>query len=296
MASLDRLSAAGGNTAVRFYIRRLFRIYPLSVATILLLVAFRIPTYFEPSYQWLGWHTLIANLFLVQNIARVPSMTGPLWSLPFEVQMYILLPFVFLIARRIRSLTGSFALFAGGCLLSWIESHIARNLGYPALLEYMPWFSLGVAAWSISINTRPSWSARGYLFSLSLFIAGPLISFRIIQDYRTGWAVMGIGMLFAAALPRFRDVAEPATQNIAHTIAKYSYGIYLSHVPVLWIAFRALASRPHWVQWTACAGLLVCLPFVFYHLIVAPMIRIGAGVAERFNPASSLPGNLPTPW
>src|SRR5215813_4937057 len=49
MMSLERLS--GGNVIQRFYVRRVFRIYPLAAVTIVFALALRIPPHFEATYE-----------------------------------------------------------------------------------------------------------------------------------------------------------------------------------------------------------------------------------------------------
>src|SRR5579862_2325059 len=74
-----------------FLIRRCFRIYPLSILMVLFVVAFALPVGTMRGGQFLpihpGWSGLVANLLLVQNIFGW-SVLAPLWSLPYEMQMY----------------------------------------------------------------------------------------------------------------------------------------------------------------------------------------------------------------
>src|ERR1700716_2264357 len=91
-----------------FLARRVFRIYPLSAVVVLCVVALAIPVgfpgdhFYAPNRQ--SWNVLL-NLLLVQNFRGGISVLAPLWSLPYEMQMYLLLPGLFyLISRRIRFL------------------------------------------------------------------------------------------------------------------------------------------------------------------------------------------------
>jgi len=97
--SLERLSLTNG-WVPRFYVQRAFRIYPLSVACVLLSLAFRIAwpaLIFEPRSTL----SVGANLLLVQNLLHEQSsISAPLWSLPFEIQMYAVLPVVFWTIRK----------------------------------------------------------------------------------------------------------------------------------------------------------------------------------------------------
>jgi len=284
MMSLDRLAKTPHAITARFYIRRAFRIYPLSVATVLMVVAAHIPSYFQPNYTWVGAKVFWANLLLVQNLFHFDSVEGPLWSLPFEVQMYLLLPFLFYLTGKIRSNMIAAAEIVALGLIAWlVEGRLARVAGYPAILEYAPWFCMGVAAYAMARGVRPSLPGRGYVACLLLFIASPCIADRIIADYRAGWAGWAVGILFSITLPSFREITDPACRRAAHIVAKYSYGIYVAHVPILWFAFQKLAGHPAYLQIVVFATLITAVPAVLYHSIEDPFIRIGSRLSERIG-------------
>lgn len=85
-----------------FYVRRAFRIYPLSM----LVVAFITITHFEHMYApaTLTKGLVLSNFLLIQNLWPHKNIMGPLWSLPLEVEMYLLLPALFVFARRERAI------------------------------------------------------------------------------------------------------------------------------------------------------------------------------------------------
>src|ERR1019366_7835729 len=56
---------------------------------------------FDLLHQTAG--NLAANLLLIQNVTRQKANPGPLWSLPLELQMYLVLPGLFLFASRVKS-------------------------------------------------------------------------------------------------------------------------------------------------------------------------------------------------
>jgi peptidoglycan/LPS O-acetylase OafA/YrhL len=85
----------------RFYVRRAFRIYPLSILAVTATFALRLPpnAWSRLHYAPIGISQLLSNLLLVQNLTNRPPVLSPLWSLPLEVQMYAVLPFLFLLVR-----------------------------------------------------------------------------------------------------------------------------------------------------------------------------------------------------
>ena len=91
---------------LRFYIQRVFRIYPLSILCVLVSLWFQI-AWPDPIFSPRSGVSIAANLLLVQNFLREPlSISAPLWSLPFEVQMYAVLRAIFLLLRR-RGMSGA---------------------------------------------------------------------------------------------------------------------------------------------------------------------------------------------
>jgi peptidoglycan/LPS O-acetylase OafA/YrhL len=89
----------------------MFRIFPLSKLLVTMTVLYKIPS------RDVGAHFVayvpsdvlefLSNLFLVENIVHSSispsSILGVLWSLPIEVQMYAVLPILYLLVPRIRS-------------------------------------------------------------------------------------------------------------------------------------------------------------------------------------------------
>jgi peptidoglycan/LPS O-acetylase OafA/YrhL len=79
-----------------FMVRRVFRIYPLSIC---LVVAFRLPMAELHSGQFVAMPLhptlVVSNLLLVQSPRD--SILGPTWSLPYEMAMYLFLPWLFLL-------------------------------------------------------------------------------------------------------------------------------------------------------------------------------------------------------
>jgi peptidoglycan/LPS O-acetylase OafA/YrhL len=102
MYSMQRSHLTGLALVRDFYIRRFFRIYPLSILAVLTAVALHLHA--DGRGLTTGQHPgpieLVSNLLLIQNLTNSNSIVGPLWSLPLEIQMYLFLPFIFLWKKR----------------------------------------------------------------------------------------------------------------------------------------------------------------------------------------------------
>ena len=83
MMSIERqIESGAARPYVTFLLRRVFRIYPLSVTTVAAVVLLRLPLgQFEDGHflaARLDWPTVLSNLLLVQNITGSGSVLNPL--------------------------------------------------------------------------------------------------------------------------------------------------------------------------------------------------------------------------
>jgi len=280
MMSLQRSKAEGVELFQSFYIRRFFRIYPLS-AVCVLVVYF---TGYRPSahFVYVAWtlKDLFANLFLVQNLVFARDMIYVLWSLPIEVQMYLFLPFLFLLARKSR--IGMFLLlWCAAVVVAMIQPHLTGRLN---LLSYGPCFIPGVIAWMLISKTKTR--LPGYLWPLAIAMISMIW---VLSDRKTEmyyrWA---FALVLGLAIPQFSEIPWTWVKAVAKTIAKYSYGIYLSHMFVMSIAFIVVRHRfsqsgvfSYFAQWSIFFFLAFLLPYAMYHLIEHPGIQLGKKFADR---------------
>ena|SRR5579862_1827427 len=99
MLSLERTQAGGRALFGPFYLRRLFRIYPLSIFCVTCAMILNRSPEVSVSVRHWRWPEYFANLSLTTNLTYTDAMVGGLWTLPLEVQMYVTLPFLFLLGR-----------------------------------------------------------------------------------------------------------------------------------------------------------------------------------------------------
>jgi peptidoglycan/LPS O-acetylase OafA/YrhL len=95
-----------------------------------------------------------------------------------------------------------------------------------------------------------------------------------------GWAEC---LVLGFAAPQFRETGTTWLKKLFHTIAKYSYGIYLLHAPLMWVAFKKLGPRPFAVQWAVFTVLMLALCYAVFHWIEEPLLRVGGSLAKRFQ-------------
>lgn len=259
MLSLERDSDAR-----RFYVRRFFRIYPLSIAAVLFVLGLRIPVEKWPLMNYVHFPAkdILANLTLTQNLFGSRDAIGVLWSLPLEVQMYFVLPFLFRWKLKMEWLWVASVVLA----LVWLPYRDIPHSGLWRLtvIPFVPCFIPGVIAYRHSLKAVRVISARLWLPVL-LCLVGLFVAFR--GNQYAGWAVC---LIVGLAIPRFK---EACSAKIAHVIAKYSYGIYLSHLICLWLAFNYLHSDSTTLRVLVFLVTGAAVPFALYHAIEHPFIE-----------------------
>jgi peptidoglycan/LPS O-acetylase OafA/YrhL len=282
MSSLERQGTESGWIRT-FYLRRAFRIYPLAIATVLLVVVAGMPR----AIPAIGVHAaptphppiqVVANLALVQNLLGIDDVLGPLWTLPVEVDMYLLLPLCFLVARRgSRDMLLLFAAIVAAHLV--VHTQAIRGAWRLSVFESGPCFFGGVLAYHL-LRRRPRAVAPPWTLALALIAAvtiRPLLTEDRLPDV-VHWLPC---ILLAVTIPFIGELAPSGLTRAGHTVATYSYGTYLLHMPVFWLAFDVCRTLPLAVQGAIAGAGLVVVPFAAYHLIEAPGIRLGRTIALR---------------
>lgn len=293
LASLARLDARGESLFAGFYVRRAFRIYPLAIVAVILALALSLP----PD-AWNGPHArpwtsreILSNLTLTMNLTYSASMLSPLWTLPYEVQMYGLLPVVYLLVRR-WGFRAAMALFGAACVVGETQ-RVLPLVGRLDVMQFAPCFVAGAVAYSLSGRVRrvlPGWSwpvVLGALLPVYALTALPKF-WRLDQ----GWVFC---FLVGLAVPFAQEMGLPLLRRLAQQVARYSYGVYLSHGTALWVGAVVLAGQPMAVRVLVTLALGFGVPVLAYHAIEAPMVRLGARLATAFRATPPVPVEVPVP-
>ena len=269
MYSMQRSHLTGLALVKDFYVRRFFRIYPLSILAVLTAVLLGLHTdgrglSFAPRP---GALELTSNLLLIQNLTYTPSIIGPLWSLPLEVQMYVALPFLFLWKKR------SFGLLLGLWVVCGLLGHFPRSvpaLAWFSLLIFVPNFLPGIMAFTLTEKRSiPSYLWPPFILILALV-------FLWMPTRRVGAELC---LLLGMMLPRFKEITSRPLMLISHRIATYSYGIYLGHSFFIWFALRQLNS------WILFWAMWLIIPALLYHAFEHPAIELGRRLAQKMSAA-----------
>jgi peptidoglycan/LPS O-acetylase OafA/YrhL len=277
MLSLERQSAQRYRwPSLVFAIRRVFRIYPLSVLVVLTVCIFRLPVGDTVLGQFVAspfdFKTEMANLLLIQNLTRSPSVMATLWTLPYEMDMYLVLPLLFVVARRSRGVLP--------LLLIWgVTAAAARAWpGHPfdSLVSFAPCFIAGVIGYKLLKETRGNWPFWGW----PLLLLATTLFFLKWWSNKSAW---GCCLIVGALVCRFRELQPGRLQRGCQLIARYSYGLYLSHYICIWFAFQRLHGAPLIVRWSVFAVCATLIPILMYHGLEEPMIAFGSRLVRNFR-------------
>jgi peptidoglycan/LPS O-acetylase OafA/YrhL len=145
---------------------------------------------------------------------------------------------------------------------------------------FIPCFVSGVLAyWLLRRGARISYPPAAWIALITGDIA---LGFAAWTIWPESWIVRGLFCaMLGVSIPLVADEAQSRLTSAAHTIATYSYGIYLLHPLALWFGFHVLRDQTRLVQALAACASLVLGCLVAYHGIEKPGIKLGRAITHQ---------------
>jgi peptidoglycan/LPS O-acetylase OafA/YrhL len=276
-------------TILRFYHRRIRRIFPALVVVLFLVLIAGWSLLSNDEYKQLGWHVFASGLFF-QNIALfseagyfdIAADYKPLlhlWSLSVEEQFYLVYPlFIFLIARS-RALAiwvASIAAFSfGACMFqTYVRADAVNSFFLP---QYRFWELMAGSLVQIGLRSK-----RGISFTylpvigVLLLAVGVAFTSRSIPfpGFITLLPVVG-AMCVLMGNPTSWFSSRLLGSGIMVSIGLISYPLYLFHWPLFSFARIVTTHEPSTImKWGLILASFV-LATVTYLLVERPL-RFGA--------------------
>jgi len=303
---------SSGKVSLRaFWIRRVRRLLPASLVTLLVIVAIspllgktvdptRLPgdvlaaASYVANWRFVAAGTSYADLFVA------PSLVQHFWSLAIEEQFYVLFPLVAAAALRVRGRRALGITAAGGLGLSLVLTLFA---GFTADRIYYGTDTraaellIGVllaVAWNHPRRMALARNVPAFNQSLAvgalLALLGSMAAWLTLSLgnevlYRGGFAIYAVGTaaVIAGAMlpPASSPVAALLSVGPLRSLGRISYGAYLIHWPLYLVldAERTGTDGPALVAIRLAVTL--ALAYLSYGLIESP-IRAGRMVPDRF--------------
>lgn len=163
-ASLERHGAVG-----RFWVGRVFRLYPLYWACIIAAFVLHQTGHFGLPADWQGTQSWLLNLTMVQNFIAGPQVLGNAWTLAYEMVFYLGMTLLFISGRHRRSVP-----LAIGLLLSAIAvgTFVPNRLLWPFDAHHWVIVAAVVAMVAVSALARvpASWRSRVLAVALATVV------------------------------------------------------------------------------------------------------------------------------
>lgn len=312
LSAFSRIDAHGSGFRAGFLRARLARIVPLHVLTLLAYVALVEPSLIQRADFWpnLGAHLLfVHNLFF----DWYGAINGPNWSLATEMQFYLLMALAAPWLRRARP--GSIALASIGIAWAWRWGAWALYQPGPQDVAYMAQtqlpgmldeFAIGLllarfvrAPSGQAFLRRLAADARRRCALLALAALGgwAVVSLEQAWDY---WEWPAMAVFFRTALAACAALLvlalcgwPPPKRGVlaagALYLGKVSYGIYLWHLPVLFLLGQHSELEP-WQALLVAVPATVALAALGWHAVEQPLLRRWARPAQ---PAPAGTGTAP---
>src|SRR5260221_1814756 len=191
------------------------------------------------------------------------------------------------------------AMLVAGCALAGLspygipEPHRIPSVWRFSVLRLIACFLMGVLAyWMLRrrvVPRLPSWTwipiVLGDVWILSYgFALYPNWGMRALFC-----VVIGVG------IPCVVETAPSMLTRAAHTIATYSYGIYLIHQLALRVGFGVFTGQMVAVQLRISAAVLTVRGYAAYHPVVKPCIDFGRRLLGEGGRGASVGATAPPP-
>ncbi len=295
--------------------RRAWRILPPYWAALAFSLVMTWCVLAQPGWAVPNGKSVLVYGLLVQDTISVGSPNRAFWSIAVEAQLYILLPLLLLIVRRVSALA-MVALVAGIVMtIGLLGPHVA--LMSDTLVKFTPdlaaLFAVGVLAAGVvtageRTRSRPwagyAWAATIAVILL-IWVKGSTWSNINLFWVDLAWAP-AIGCLLAAiatSRPRPGPLVRFLDTGPLRTLGSFSYSLYLTHLPiVIAVSYGLILGRiaPGTPTFLVLSAILLPTTMCFARLFAVvfelpfqryrgriPLQQATAALLQRVRPASA---------
>ncbi len=273
-----------------FYLRRVFRLYPLHLVCLAWLVIIA-----APGLASIDWLTLAASAALIHPFLDIaPLANPPSWSIGVELGCYLAFP---LLLAGLRCLKRPHVRTLIMLTLLWAEWRIQSPLlgvtqGAGAMARGLCGFALGMA---ISL-----WSAPLQRLRHAGLLAGAL---ELIGIGGIAWSLRSLdwtlvppcSALLLTGLGFDRGlVARALRAELWVWLGRISFSIYLAHYPLLLCAQRVLdparfSAHGQWLYYAGLLAVLLTLSTLLWRYVEEPGRSLPRRLRRRWGRQTDVP-------
>jgi peptidoglycan/LPS O-acetylase OafA/YrhL len=290
----------------KFYIRRVFRIWPIYFVFVALSVLAVIWLGdFEHSRYWLirvaGLLTFTDNIMTAIAGYNPISITSHLWTIGYEEQFYVFIPIVIFMLVR-SSVRVRYIFFVTVCLLfaaiRWIM--IVKDIPHPAVwvlpVTHFESMVLGVVVGFGGLNFLID-KLKPFLILLLGILFFSALMFLPGLDVMSNWLylsylLVGLSTTFVFyAVLKWPLLKDFFARKALVFLGKRSYGLYVYHLAAIEIAAftikkqNVFAEGQLWLSFTLALLLTIAISVLSYHVIEKPFLVL----KKRFEVIISRP-------
>jgi peptidoglycan/LPS O-acetylase OafA/YrhL len=246
-----------------FLVSRFARLFPAYwagiIVTSLSIHALGADYLFVPSWA------IAANFSMLQGHVGYPHVDGVYWTLTIELSFYAMMLALWRL-RLLNRIEWALACWIALKLLWWLPMGLSWRLGYVLIIDYIPFFAIGVAAYRVWSGER-RWIQQIPLLSIgfaSVWIGGSA-PFRFVY-------LLSLISFIAISMNWLRFIKNP----LLIWFGAISYTLYLIHQHVGYAIMDVLQSAG--IQ--GLAAVIITLPLVIYlawlisHFVERPTLEM----------------------
>jgi peptidoglycan/LPS O-acetylase OafA/YrhL len=298
-------SLGSNNYFFSFYLKRILRIVPLYFAVLLsffvvlpILLPALVSTSFAGMLDGQAWYWLFGiNIYDAFNGWPANILFVPYWSLGCEMQFYFLWPFVVAIVYKLNKKWFPFVLVLLMALAMLFRifgnysGSFTSAFTYVLLPARIDAFAMGALLYFLfSEKMLEVLLRKGWIFSLTaLFVACAIILYEgnawhfdtpIISRYGfTLNAFFWGGLIAYTQTGGNRFLSKIFSSSWMRSAGKYSYGMYILHVPVKvillkYIPINSTSSAMYYAAMLFALVITIVLSYASYHLLEKRFLRL----------------------
>lgn len=259
------------NSLQRFWIQRVFRLYPLywvSLAGILFLSYFGIGP--GPRAITMPTSVIVTNALLVQPLFGHTQVFSLYWTLLYELMFYWIMTFAFLCKGHTRTTANTVTMICMTMFAYWVLPRTSLGLLFPVdLLFYLMTMFVGSLCYRV-YEQKVDWrlGTAIFLVALTLVVVAPFFGQRLAR--------LLAYLVFAAAF-LCRTIRWPSA---GQWLGRVSYSVYLMHLFVITLVPPLNSPVMTVLTWLV---LVLAVSAVSERVIERTGILLGRRLIQRLN-------------